>query len=149
MTSQHRAAGNAGPWALRLSSFPLMLLLMLPTINYRTPVIDGPDTTCAGAPLVWNCDSIAFSLHHHIFLAALAVDTLVLLAISASIIWCLERVFRNRFRVLQMLTVGAIWVLAAACIPVLALGFMEATYTWMPPDWLSGPYGYSGVGPAL
>jgi len=121
-------------------------LLLYPSLTYPTPLADGPDTVCSGAPLIWNCDSISASLEHNIFLVPLLFDVLTLGAVSTMLMWAMSKILKRELNSLRMMAVIAIWTVGFLAAPTLALGFVSGAYFWLPPEWLGGPYGAPSIG---
>jgi hypothetical protein len=97
-------------WLSRLSWAPLAsALLVYPSLQRHAHVIDGPDTTCYGAPLAWNCNSLASSLAKDVYVVPLAADLAIIAGAAMFIVLLLRLALRKHVRPLYLGLIGAIW----------------------------------------
>jgi hypothetical protein len=97
-------------WVSRLSWAPLAAaLLVYPSLARNAHVVDGPDTTCYGAPLAWNCDSLASSLAKEVYVVPLLADLAIITGLAMFIVLLLRIALRARVRPLYLGFLGAIW----------------------------------------
>lgn len=103
-------------WISRLSWAPLTAaLLVYPSLVWNAHVVDGPDTACYGAPLAWNCDSLASSLAKDVYIVPLLADLAVIAGFAMFVVLLLRIVLRARVRSLYLGLIGAIWSWGLLC----------------------------------
>jgi hypothetical protein len=124
-------------------------LLVLASAQRTAKVIDGPDTVCRGAPLIWNCDSGSFSMHVLVFLEPLLADLAIFAAIAVSATLLFGFLLRGPLRPFFYLIAIFAWSIGGLCALLLIFRVtVDASWLYAPPDYIL-ELGPAEVGPAL
>ncbi len=124
------------------------LLLILSPVKYRVHWVDGPPQGMSGWPLPWMADSMVSSARFVIYLAPLAINLALLLAVA----WLLMRWVRLVGPPIRRIIVVAVWVVAAPLLAwtifiTAAVSILVPSMTryqlWYPDygvQWIEGPF---------